>query len=203
MNKVVHASFSFVPPPLPPLHLVHRIRLFSFSPTTGKHINRLFFTSSVPVFLHDWHAENHWQFNPGDMPKFWGPQMGVPQVDHGQFSPGQPAPDDGRGCPANEGHVDMWKPTQGWCVEHSCYNPISQLTIHRYIGLHLSFLPLPFTHCCITYDLISLTWPLYNINLLTTATTTMSIRGVQIPICLPSGTTDFIRPPLAVLKMYQ
>ena len=44
---------------------------------------------------------------------------------------------------------------------------------------------------------------LYDTKLLATITATTSIRGVQIPICLHSSTTDFTRPSIAVLKLYQ
>ena len=49
------------------------------------------------------------------------------------------------------------------------------------------------TCCCTIYNLILSTHVLYDIHLrATTTTTTTSIRGVQIPIGLPSSTTTLL-----------
>ena len=54
------------------------------------------------------------------------------------------------------------------------------------------------------YNMILSTRSLYDINLQAAiTTTTTSIRGVQIPICLHSSTTDSIRLHIAVLKLYK
>ena len=101
--------------------------------------------------------------------------------------------------------------TQCWWIVGAFFFPIGitvtiqsySNTIHRYIRLHLFFLPIPLHLLLYYYDLILSTCVLYDIYLRATTMTTISIRGVQIPICLYSSTTDSIKVNVAVLKLYQ
>ena len=98
--------------------------------------------------------------------------------------------------------------------------------IRRYIGLHHFFLLSPHTKAHVRYNLVSLLCTIwsrlwfmydtiswffrvryqslshryYNINLWATATTILSIRGVQIPIDLVSSATDSSRRSVVLFK---
>ena len=65
----------------------------------------------------------------------------------------------------------------------------------------------PYTEAHVQYESDSITCTiqsgsslLYNINLRATHTTILSIRGVMIPICLVSSTTDSIRRHIVLFK---
>ena len=103
-----------------------------------------------------------------------------------------------------------------WCARHTVMFGLH--FIRRYIGLHRFFL---FSHLptpkpmydtisclyCVQYNLVHLVctiWSLdaflYDINLGATATTILSIRGVQIPINLVSSATDSSRRSVVLFK---